>query len=111
VDDPFHLGEAEEWVNTTATNHPNAFALVVKGDSMEPEFTEGDIIIVDPGRAYGNLSYVVVKNGTEATFKQLVIDGASVYLKPLNDRYPIKDITGIEIEIVGVVVEKTKRYY
>lgn len=110
VFDPYQPGVAEDWVLTTETNHPNAFALVVHGDSMEPEFLEGDIVTVDPGRDAINGSYVIAKNGEEATFKQLVIDGSNVYLKPLNTRYPIKDITGIEIKIVGVVVEKRKRY-
>jgi len=110
VFDPYQPGFAEDWVLTTETNHPNAFALLVQGDSMEPEFLEGDIVTVDPGRDAINGSYVIAKNGEEATFKQLVIDGSNVYLKPLNARYPIKDITGIEIKIVGVVVEKRKRY-
>lgn len=108
--DPFYPGYAEDWIDTAATSNVNAFALVVHGDSMEPEFTEGDVITVDPGRAYTNKSFVVVKNGEEATFKQLILDGQSVFLKPLNERYPIKDVTGIEIRIVGVVVEKRKRY-
>jgi len=110
VSDPFQPGFAEEWVDTTETNNPNAFALTVHGDSMEPEFAEGDIITVDPGRAYCSGSYVIAKNGEEATFKQLILDGSSVFLKPLNERYPIKDMTGIEIRIVGVVIEKRKRY-
>lgn len=71
---------------------------------MEPEFLAGDIVTVDPGREAINGSHVIAKNGEEATFKQLVIDGNNVYLKPLNTRYPIKDITGIEIKIVVVVV-------
>lgn len=108
--DPFQPGYAEEWISTTATNHPNAFALVVRGDSMEPEFVDGDIITVDPGREAINGSYVIAKNGDEATFKQLVIDGESVYLKPLNQRYPIKDMTGVEFRIIGVVVFKGKGY-
>jgi SOS-response transcriptional repressor LexA len=83
---------------------------VVKGDSMEPESMKGDIVTVDPGRSPISGNYVIAKNGHEATFKQLIIDGNNVYLKPLNTRYPIKDITGIEIKIVGVVVEKRKRY-
>jgi len=37
-----------------------------------------------------------------------VIDGNNVYLKPLKTRYSIKDIAGIEIKIVGVLVEKRK---
>ena len=103
-------GYAETWVETSATNSGNAFALVVSGDSMEPEFRDGDIITVDPDRAPVSGNFVVVKNGHEATFKQLVNDGSSVFLKPLNDRYPILDMTGIEFRIVGVVVEKRKVY-
>jgi SOS-response transcriptional repressor LexA len=108
--DPFHPGYAEDWIDTAATSNINAFALVVHGDSMEPEFAEGDIITVDPGRAYCSGSFVVAKNGEEATFKQLILDGPNVFLKPLNERYPIKDMTGVEMRIVGVVVEKRKRY-
>lgn len=110
TDDPFQPGYAEEWINNTATNHPNAFALVVHGDSMEPEFREGEIITIDPGREAINGSYIIAKNGDEATFKQLVIDGSSVFLKPLNPRYPIRDMTGIEFRVIGVVVFKGKGY-
>jgi SOS-response transcriptional repressor LexA len=108
--DPFHPGDADEWLDTTATRSENAFALSIHGDSMEPEFTDGDIIIVDPEREPVSGSYIVAKNGAEATFKQFVVDGQSVFLKPLNSRYPIRDMTGIEFRIVGVVVEKRKRY-
>ena len=37
---------------------------------------------------------------------QPVIDGNSTYLKPLNSRYPTKDMTGIEFETVGVAVQR-----
>jgi SOS-response transcriptional repressor LexA len=110
VADPFQPGDADEWLDTTATRSEHAFALSVRCDSMEPEFTDGDIIIVDPERDPVSGSYIVAKNGAEATFKQLVMDGQSVFLKPLNERYPIRDMTGIEFRIVGVVVEKRKRY-
>lgn len=108
--DPFHPGDADEWLDTTATRNPSAFALTVHGDSMEPEFVDGDTIVVDPERDPGNGSYIIAKNGMEATFKQYITDGSSVFLKPLNARYPIRDMTGIEFRIVGVVVEKRKRY-
>ncbi len=112
VHDPFHPGYAEEWIDTNATRSEQAFALTVHGDSMEPEFRDGDIVVVDPDRVPAAGSFVVVKNSSdEATFKQLIFDGGSVYLKPLNDRYPIRDMTGVEFQIVGVVVEKRKRYY
>jgi SOS-response transcriptional repressor LexA len=46
VDDQFHPGDADDWIHTTATSHPKAFALIVRGDSMEPLFLEGETIIV-----------------------------------------------------------------
>lgn len=112
VDDQFQPGYAEEWIDSMTTNHPNAFALVVHGDSMEPEFVEGDIITVDPEREAVNGSYVIAKNGgEEATFKRLIIDGPNVYLRPINEsKYKQWDMTGVEFRIIGVVVEKVKRY-
>ncbi|MBM9614726.1 S24 family peptidase [Desulfobulbus rhabdoformis] len=62
VFDPYQPGFAEDWVLTTETNNPNAFALVIHGDSMEPEFLEGDIVTVDSGRDAINGSYVIGKN-------------------------------------------------
>lgn len=112
VDDQFQPGYAEEWIDSMSTTHPNAFALVVHGDSMEPEFVEGDIITVDPEREAVNGSYVIAKNGgEEATFKRLIIDGPNVYLRPINEsKYKQWDMTGVEFRIIGVVVEKVKRY-
>jgi len=110
AEDPFQPGQADEWNTTVETSHQNAFALIVKGDSMQPNFHENDIITVDPGREPISGDFIVAKNGNEATFKQLVIDGSSVFLKPLNTRYPIKDMTGIDFVIVGVIVEKRQKY-
>jgi len=112
VDVQFHPGDADDWIHTTVTNHPNAFALIVKGDSMAPLFLEGETIIVDPGREAMNGSYVIAKNGnSEATFKQLVIDGPNVYLRPLNtELYKQWDMTGVEFRVIGVVVAKEQRY-
>jgi SOS-response transcriptional repressor LexA len=71
----------------------------------------GYFVVVDPGQDNDPGSYVIAKNSNqEATFKQLTRNGSNVYLKPLNDRYPIRDMTGIEFRIAGVVVEKRKKY-
>jgi len=112
VEDQFHPGDADDWIHTTATSHPNAFALVVKGDSMEPLFLEGETIIVDPGKEAMNGNYIIAKNGdNEATFKQLVVDGPNVYLRPLNtELYKQWDMTGVKFRIIGVVVAKEQRY-
>ncbi|MFO7761537.1 MAG: LexA family protein [Thermodesulfobacteriota bacterium] len=109
--DEFHSWYAEEWVYSAKNVSPNAFALRIVGDLMEPEFREGEAIIVDPGLEAVSGKYVIAKNGDqEVTFKQLFIDGSDVYLSPLNDRYPVKNITGQNIRIIGVVTQKVKEY-
>lgn len=108
VIDNFHPGDAEEWISTTVAVSPNSYALRVRGDSMEPDFPEGSIIIVDPRREPQPGNYVIAKNGGEATFKQLTKDGADRYLKPLNPQYPIKLIDEHMI-ICGVVVSMERK--
>lgn len=101
--DNFQAGDAEQWIATTVTVKRHTYALRVEGDSMEPKFPHGAIIIVEPEDEPRNGSYVIVRqNGSDATFKQLVIDGSNTYLKPLNDRYPIMQMRDDAI-ICGVV--------
>jgi SOS-response transcriptional repressor LexA len=94
VFDPYPAGEGEALVPVTCRTGPNAYALRVQGDSMEPVFPNGSIIIVDPAAEPRQGSYVVVRldEAEQATFKQLVIDGGARYLKPLNPRYPLMEI-------------------
>ena len=47
VSDNFPPGDAEEWTESDV-KRKNVFALRIKGDSMEPEFREGDVVIVYP---------------------------------------------------------------
>ena len=63
------------------------YALRVLGDSMEPEFADGCIIIIDPGYAPRDGSYVVVEFAGDVFFRQLVFEGERRFLKPLNPKY------------------------
>ena len=101
-------GEGYEWIDTSVAVQAHTFALRVEGDSMEPEFAPGTILVVEPELDAYPGDYVIAKNGDEATFKQLVRDGADLYLKPLNPRYPIKPLGSARV--VGVVREAVKRY-
>lgn len=86
-----------------------AFAVRVQGDSMESpsggvSFPDGCIIIADPDYVASNRTFVVARVGNEkeATFKQLITDGNKRYLKPLNPRYPIIEVSGA-VTYCGVV--------
>ena len=99
-----------EYIEIT-TDIKDGFGLRVQGDSMMPEFAQGDIIVVAPHAQPENGSYVVViqDDTNEATFKKLVYDGAKPYFKPLNPQYPMLE-SNENTRIVGVVKQKIKLY-
>lgn len=109
--DIFQPGDADEWI-TSDVKGENIFALRVVGDSMEPEFIEGDIIIIDPHVTPNPGDYVIAKNDEgEATLKQLKQYGGIQVLHPLNPKYPDIELSeSRQHVIVGKVVEKKKRY-
>jgi len=92
------------------------YALRVLGDSMEPEFADGCVIIVDPGYAPRDGGYVVVEYAGDVFFRQLVIDGERRTLKPLNPKYgsfeltPPYTIRGGVVQRVGRTRAERKRY-
>lgn len=111
--DNLQPGQSEGIVITTKNGlSKNTFALRVKGDSMEPEFKEGDILIVDP-EIYPNAGdFVIAKidDVDEATFKKYMTDAGKIILMPLNKSYKSFSEPDFRIRIIGVVMEKTKKY-
>lgn len=104
-----NMGDEMEKIPTTVPVNKCTFALRVKGDSMEPEFLEGVIVIVEPDLDPQAGDFVIVMNGDgEANLKQLVKDGGDWLLKPMNERYGIKPLGSNTI--VGVVRGQTKHY-
>jgi len=82
------------------------YALRVIGDSMEPEFEDGNIIIVDPGTPATNGSYVVIDYDNDTTLRQFIIEAEQKILRPLNRQYPEQVISG-EYRVRGVVIQKS----
>jgi SOS-response transcriptional repressor LexA len=111
ISDTFQPGEADEWIESDVKGK-HVFALRIKGDSMEPEFKEGEVVIINPHVEAKPGDYVIVKNDEEeATFKQLKVYGDTTVLHPLNPKYPDIELKkGNKYKIVGKVVEKKKKY-
>ena len=87
--DNLHPGEGER-IETTYKARRSTYALRVNGDSMEPKFPQGCIVIVEPEDQPEHGKFVIIRqNGDEPTLKQYVVEGSVKYLKPLNPRYPI----------------------
>ena len=82
------------------------FALIVLGDSMAPEFADGDVIVVEPEGLATDGSYVVAQIDGEWTMRQLVRTEGRWNLRPLNPSYPTAGIADLS-PIRGVVIQKS----
>ena len=90
------------------------FSLIVRGDSMEPLFLEGDHVIVErqPDVDSGDVAIVGV-DGEDATIKRVQKVEGGIILQPENRSYnPMyfseKDILEKPITIYGRVVEQRR---
>lgn len=83
------------------------FALQVLGDSMEPEFVDGCVIIIDPNHPPVHGTYVVADYDGETTFRQFVIRDSKQYLVALNEQYPDIEITG-KLNVRGVITQRAR---
>ena len=91
------------------------FGLKVKGDSMYPEYLDGDILILQKQDdcESGN-DCVVMVNGNDGTFKRVFKNENGIILQPLNNNYqPIvysnEQIETLPIKILGKVVELRRK--
>jgi len=86
---------ADEYVRVPDLEDPDAFAARVVGDSMEPSYREGDVVVFSPARAIapGDDCFARLEPDHESTFKRVYFeegeDGAEmIRLQPTNNAYP-----------------------
>jgi len=117
VDSGLSESDIREYVLSSLDLSPSAFAMFIRGDSMLPEFREGDMIIAeDPEVAPPRPGdFVVAVNGSgEATFKRYRERGLNeasqnvFELVPLNPDYPTMRSDVTHIRIVGTMMEHRK---
>ena len=112
VNDPYFLGNAQEWIMTDVDVSSSAFALKIQGDSMLPQFKEGDMVIIDTIITPQPGDFVIAKNSEEeATFKKYRPrgnneQGTLVFeLVALNPDFPTLRSDIDHCNIIGVMVE------
>ncbi|MBF0109322.1 MAG: helix-turn-helix domain-containing protein [Magnetococcales bacterium] len=104
------IPEVLSWVPVAPKASERCFAMKVPDDSMEPEFHEGEIIVIDPTKKGSHNQFLIAREGNNRpTFKQLIHHSNQQYLKPLNSRYPLIEVKG-EIQVCGVAICKYKEY-
>jgi DNA polymerase V len=84
-------------------------ALMVLGDSMAPEFVEGEILVIEMKAPAGDGAFVVAEVPVEGfIFRQLVSDEQGGWrLHALNPAYPDIALPGLDA-IKGLVTQKKK---
>lgn len=91
------------------------FALKIRGDSMFPEYLDGDIVIfLKQSTCESGDDCAVLINGNDATFKRVFFDEHGLTVKPINPIYkPITytrdDIEALQISIIGVFWELRRK--
>ena len=93
----------------------NYFYLVVKGESMEPRISDGDLALVHRQNMLenGDLGVLVYGSDGEGTLKKYIQRGNSVILHPFNPDYEELVIKGEELDhlyIAGKVVETKAKW-
>jgi SOS-response transcriptional repressor LexA len=97
---------ADEYVRCPDLHDPDAFAARVVGDSMEPEYREGDIVVFSPARpiADGDDCFARLALDDESTFKRVYFEREGederIRLQPINSRYaprvlPREEVAGL----------------
>lgn len=102
---PIHPQGIEPELDACSSAEP--FALMVLGDSMEPEFVEGEVILIEPEGLATDGSFVLAQLNGEWIFRQLVRHGAGWRLQALNQAYPAADIAGLDA-VKGVIIQKSR---
>jgi repressor LexA len=91
----------------------NAFALIVTGESMEPELEAGEIVVCEP-KSYNELpgkgEIVAVRLQNDTAIKRFLKCKNQVILTSINTKYPPFVKKPEEISFLAKVVGKIKKY-
>ena len=82
------------------------FVIPIKGDSMEPDYHDGDLVFIQTSVDLNNGVIGVFNYNGDAYIKQLIIDKEQAYLHSLNPAYKDMPITpDTDFRIIGEVVD------
>lgn len=93
----------------TSCEASEPYALQVLGDSMEPEFPDKCIIIIEPNDSCSSGAYVFAEVEGSRWFRQYVKDEQGERLVAENADYPEIPLEGMEWQIHGIIVQRNVR--
>jgi repressor LexA len=108
----YPVGVADDYIRCPDVHDPNAFAVRVVGDSMEPKFKEGDFVVFSPAVQVqnGDDCFIRFAEPHETTFKRVFFEqNDMIRLQPRNEKYPPMIIEGKKINGIYRVIAKVER--
>lgn len=95
---------------TQDCSYNELYPLMVLDDSMEPEFPQQCIIVIEPSEVCATGAYVVITVNGERWFRQFIkgIDGKD-RLVAVNSKYPDIELEGTQYQVEGVIVQRNIR--
>jgi SOS-response transcriptional repressor LexA len=104
--------EVESYVSTESVVSEQAFAVRVEDTTMTPRFPEGTILVFDPDIKPQDKDFVAIHIDGQAKmqFKQMLLDGADLYLKPINPDFQTNRVEK-QYRILGVMTQALAEFY
>jgi repressor LexA len=114
---------ADEYVRCPDLHDADAFAARVVGDSMEPAYVEGDVVVFSPARQArsGSDCFVRMEPDHATTFKRVYFEQAAdprdttappaefIRLQPLNNKYPPQTLRREQVAGLYVAVSVIRK--
>ena len=94
-------------LSSCASSEP--FALQVLGDSMEPEFPNECVVVIEPNDECRSGAYVMAEVENSYWFRRYLNDDNGERLVALNRDYPEIPLDDMNWKIVGVIVQRNIR--
>ena len=86
------------------------FALQVTDNSMEPEFPDKCIVLIEPVSQCSNGDHIFVEvEGVRWFRKYVEFDDGSKRLIAINDLYPEIDVSNLEMLVLGLIIQRNVR--
>ncbi|OOZ14982.1 peptidase [Solemya velum gill symbiont] len=98
--------EQQDDSSLSSCSSSEPFALQVLGDSMEPEFPDKCIIIIEPNDKCSNEAYVMADIEGSRWFRQYMNDGKGERLVAVNSEYPDIPLEGLNWKVEGIIVQR-----
>ena len=107
--------DTEEISSDMLKGNKEYFGLKVKGNSMYPEYLDGDTLILEKvDDCESGQDCVVMVNGNDGTFKRVFKNETGIILQPLNSEfqpliYTNEQIQSLPVRVIGKVVELRRK--